>query len=90
MTYAAQKRFVRKMKDDEVAAAIDALHDADDTLPAAALADAVARSGPAFDGFVANLERLLNVDQYPVVHRTDAGRTISLNAPLLREQFGLG
>jgi hypothetical protein len=89
-TYAEQKRFVRKMKDEEVAMAIDALDAADGTLPAAALAETVARSGAAFDGFVANLERLLNVDQYAVVSRIDAGRTISLNVRLLKDQFGIG
>ena len=89
-TYTEQKRFVRKMKDDEVAKAIDALHAADGTLPAAVLAETVGRSAAAFDGFVANLERLLNVDQYPVIGRIDAGRTISLNVRLLSDQFGVG
>ncbi|HEU5357055.1 MAG TPA: BREX-2 system phosphatase PglZ [Actinocrinis sp.] len=89
-TYAEQKRFVRKMKDEEVAKAVDALHAADGTLPAAVLAETVGRSGAAFDGFVANLERLLNVDQYAVVSRIDAGRTISLNVRLLGDQFGVG
>jgi hypothetical protein len=89
-TYADQKRYVRKMKDDEVAKAIDALRGADGTLSAAVLAETVGRGGAAFDGFVANLERLLNIDQYPIISRIDAGRTISLNIALLGEQFGVG
>ncbi|WP_169739992.1 BREX-2 system phosphatase PglZ [Actinospica robiniae] len=88
--YARQRKFVPKMKDAEVTAVIDALDAAGRTLPAAALAQAVGRSGTLFDGFVANLERLLNIDQYPVVSRIDAGRTIRLDTELLREQFGLG
>jgi hypothetical protein len=87
--YARQRRFVPKMKDAEVAAAVDALDTAGRTLPAAALAQAVGRSGTLFDGFVANLERLLNIDQYPVISRIDAGRTIRLDTELLRVQFGL-
>ena len=87
--YARQRRFVPKMKDAEVTAVIDALDAAGRTLPAAALAQTVGRSGTLFDGFVANLERLLNIDQYPVVSRIDAGRTIRLDTELLREQFGL-
>jgi hypothetical protein len=88
--YQDQKKFVRKMKDEEVIVAIDALHGGDRTLPASVLAQVVGRSGTSFDGFLANLERLLNVDQYPVLSRIDSGRTIQLDFALLGEQFGLG
>ncbi|HEV2345496.1 MAG TPA: BREX-2 system phosphatase PglZ [Actinocrinis sp.] len=88
-TYLSQKRFVLKMKDAEVVAAIDALVAGDRTLPASVLAQVVGRSGTSFDGFLANLERLLNIDQYPVLSRIDSGRTIRLDRDLLDEQFDL-
>lgn len=88
-TYRSQSQFVRKMKESDVVATIDALHAGDRTLPAAVLAQIVGRTGTAFDGFVANLERLLNIDQYQVISRIDAGRTLLLDIQLLCEQFGL-
>ncbi|MBR7825770.1 BREX-2 system phosphatase PglZ [Actinospica sp. MGRD01-02] len=88
--YRDQKKFVLKMKDEEVIAAIDALHGGDRTLPASVLAEIVGRSGTSFDGFLANLERLLNIDQYPVLSRIDSGRTVRLDFDLLAEQFSLG
>lgn len=88
--YQDQKKFVRKMKDEEVIAAIDALYGGDRTLPAPVLAEIVGRSGTSFDGFLANLERLLNIDQYPVLSRIDSGRTVRLDVDLLAEQFSLG
>lgn len=87
--YQDQKKFVRKMRDAEVVAAIDALHGGDQTLPVSVLAEVVGRAGTSFDGFLANLERLLNIDQYPVLSRIDSGRTVKLDLPLLSEQFGL-
>lgn len=87
--YRSQKKFVLKMKDDEVIAAIDALRRGDRTLPASVLAEVVGRSGTSFDGFLANLERLLNIDQYPVLSRIDSGRTVRLDFDLLDEQFDL-
>jgi hypothetical protein len=38
-------------------------------------------------GYLAMLTRLLNVDGYPVLRTTDEGRTVTLNIPLLRQQF---
>lgn len=40
------------------------------------------------DGFLASLQRILNVDGYPVL-TSDASQTIRLNLMLLREQFEL-
>jgi hypothetical protein len=40
------------------------------------------------DGFLASLQRILNVDGYPVL-TSDASQTIRLNLLLLREQFEL-
>ena len=88
--YARQRAFVRKPPDKKVVAAvIDALVMADGTLSLAAVAAAAGRAGRNPDGFAATLERLLNVESYPVVGLADGGRTLRLDQELLRQQFGL-
>lgn len=91
--YAEQKRFVRKAPDNaQVAAVIDALTEASGTLsPAAVNAAAASAGGRAprnAELFVNTLERLLNVEGYPVLGLIDSGRTVRLDVALLREQFG--
>ncbi|PZS37540.1 MAG: BREX-2 system phosphatase PglZ [Pseudonocardiales bacterium] len=89
--YAAQRAFVRKAPDRPVVAAvIDALVAADGTLSLTAVANAAGRAGRNPDGFAATLQRLLNVEGYPVVGLADGGRTLKLDLELLRQQFGLG
>jgi hypothetical protein len=41
------------------------------------------------DGMIASLQRVLNVEGYPVLS-VDSSQTIRLNLQLLRDQFGLG
>ena len=41
------------------------------------------------DGFLAKLQRLLNVDGYAVLQVDRAQNRVSLNVPLLRRQFEL-
>ena len=65
--------------------------------PAQPTAEAVAtppvrrkgRAGRNPDGFAATLQRLLNVEGYPVLGLADGGRTLRLDQELLRQQFGL-
>jgi hypothetical protein len=90
--YAEQKRYVRKAPDPvQVAAVIDALMVADGTLSPAAVGSAAASAGGrapcSTDLFVTTLQRLLNVEGYPVLGLVDAGRTVKLDVTLLREQF---
>ena len=56
-----------------------------DTIAAAARVPAA-----KVDNTLAALRRLLNVDAYDVIRSDADGVTIHLDAPLLREQFGLG
>jgi hypothetical protein len=86
--YATQRAFVRKAPDDSaVAAIIDALADAGGRLPAATIATLAGQPPFRVAGYVTQLGRLLNVDGYPVIGGSDEGRTVALNAALLREQF---
>lgn len=90
-TYTAQKAFVRKAPDKaQVAAVIDALVAASGTLPIGTVAEYASRSGRRSEQVVTTLERLLNVEGYLVLSRIDGGRTVRLDVPLLRRQFGLG
>jgi hypothetical protein len=88
--YARQRGFVRKAPDRPVVASvIDALIAADGTLSLTAVAAAAGRAGRNPDGFATTLQRLLNVEGYPVLGLTDGGRTLRLDQELLRQQFGL-
>ncbi|WP_405984911.1 BREX-2 system phosphatase PglZ [Streptomyces sp. NBC_00872] len=89
--YAAQKEYVRKAPEAKVVAAvIDALVAAGGTMSPAALSAAVSATGRVrrnIEGFVATVQRLLNVEGYPVLGFVDAGHAVKLDVPLLREQF---
>lgn len=92
--YAAQKQFVRKGPEKKaVAAVIDALVAADGTLSLAAVSAAAASSGGRAprnaEFFVAALQRLLNVEGYPVLGLIDAGARVRLDITLLKDQFGV-
>ncbi|MDB1088763.1 BREX-2 system phosphatase PglZ [Streptomyces sp. ACA25] len=89
--YEAQKEYVRKAPEGKVVAAvIDALAAAGGTMSPAALAAAISATGRVrrnIEGFVATVQRLLNVEGYPVLGFVDAGHAVKLDLALLREQF---
>ncbi|MEU9332087.1 BREX-2 system phosphatase PglZ [Streptomyces sp. NPDC048290] len=90
--YRTQREFVRlPPADTAVAAALDALLDAGGKLsPAAVAAAAQAATGKSQrnpERFVTVLERLLNIDGYPVLQLVESGRTVHLDRELLRQQF---
>lgn len=89
--YEAQKEYVRKAPEAKVVAAvIDALVAAGGTMSPAALAAAISATGRVrrnIEGFVATVQRLLNVEGYPVLGFIDAGHAVKLDVPLLRDQF---
>ncbi|MDJ1130796.1 BREX-2 system phosphatase PglZ [Streptomyces iconiensis] len=79
----------RKPPLDKVQAAIRALLDAGGTLPVTALAQRVSYPATRADGFAAILRQLLNYDGVQVLETLPDGRTVRLDLPLLRLQFGL-
>ncbi|MDX3450861.1 BREX-2 system phosphatase PglZ [Streptomyces sp. ME02-8801-2C] len=89
--YEAQKEYVRKAPESKVVAAvIDALAAAGGTMSPAALAAAISATGRVrrnIEGFVATVQRLLNVEGYPVLGFVDAGHAVKLDIALLRDQF---
>ncbi|GAA3377583.1 BREX-2 system phosphatase PglZ [Streptomyces sannanensis] len=89
--YEAQKAYVRKAPEaGVVAAVIDQLVAAGGTMSPAALAAAISATGRVrrnIEGFVATVQRLLNVEGYPVLGFIDAGHTVKLDETLLRGQF---
>lgn len=92
--YADQRKYLRKAPDArQVAAVIDALAGAGGHLSAAAVGAAAAAAGGRAprdaDLFITALQRLLNVEGYPVLGLIDNGGTVKLEAELLREQFGV-
>jgi hypothetical protein len=85
---AGQRQFVRRAPDDaSVAALIDALAGAGGRLTLAEAAAAAGQPPVRMSGYLSQVTRLLNVDGYAVLQTTDGGRTVELNAALLRQQF---
>lgn len=88
--FAAQRTLMpRPLAIDKIRAALTALLDANNVLPTAVLAARAGESPARATGFVVILQRILNVDNYPVLSLEDGGRTVRLNVHLLRQQFGL-
>ncbi|MFJ4689797.1 BREX-2 system phosphatase PglZ [Streptomyces sp. NPDC088766] len=90
--YESQREFVRNAPSGTaVAAALDALLAAGGKLSPAAVATAAqAATGKSERNpqrFVTMLERLLNIDGYPVLQLVESGRTVHLDRELLRQQF---
>ena len=79
----------RRVDLGKVEAAMRALVDAKGVLPLAVLAQRAGESPVRAAGFVTTLQRIFNVDNYPVLSLIDEGRTVRLELTLLREQFGL-
>ncbi|WP_371626526.1 BREX-2 system phosphatase PglZ [Streptomyces sp. NBC_01116] len=92
LPYKAQKEFVRLAPGEKaVAAVLDALLAAGGKLsPGAVAAAAQAATGKSQrnpERFATVLERLLNIDGYPVLRLIESGRTVQLDKALLQEQF---
>lgn len=59
------------------------------TMQLAPLARELGRALPSMNGFVATMQRLLNVEGYGVVSLERASSAVTVNFDLLRQQFGL-
>ncbi|MER6111816.1 hypothetical protein [Streptomyces hirsutus] len=82
--YEAQKEYVRKAPEGKVVVAAGGI------MSPAALAAAISATGRVrrnIEGFVATVQRLLNVEGYPVPGFIDAGHAVKLDTALLRDQF---
>jgi hypothetical protein len=88
--FAAQHALTpRRLDVKKVEAALRALVEAKGVLPAAVLAERAGEIPARATGFVSTLQRIFNVDNYPVLTLIDDGRTVRLDIRLLREQFRL-
>lgn len=79
----------RRMAAQKIAKAVTALLDAGGGLPLAVLAERAGEQVSRAPGFATTLQRILNVDNFPVLSIVDNGRTARLDPVLLRQQFGL-
>lgn len=86
--YQGQKAFVSRAPDTQVVVRIiDGLAEAGDRVSLSAVAAMAGKAARRAEGLLATLQRLLNVEGYPVLELIDSGRRVTLNVPLLREQF---
>ena len=91
--FAAQKRVAGRVSvsDDQVRGLLGALLAAPShRLSPAAAAAALQVSPVTLRGAVLHVQRLLNVEGYPVLRIDADGATLILDEDLLREQFGIG
>ena len=89
--YAAQRRLAgREAPDDAmVRIALDALFEAHGRLPLASFAKRLGVTAPRTHRVIAGLQRLLNVDGYPVLRLDEERERIELDGALLVRQFEL-
>jgi hypothetical protein len=81
--------FGGRLKREQIEQSLRVLADRNLVLLKSAFAQRVGMSGLRVDGLIASLQRILNVESYPVLS-VDSSQTIRLNLQLLREQFRLG
>jgi hypothetical protein len=80
----------RKVPIAKIRGALTALTDANGTLPSVLVAQQAGESAARAGGFLTTLQRIFNVDNYPVLTVLDDGRTARLDIELMRQQFGVG
>ena len=80
--------FGGRLKKDQVEQALRVLAERNGVQMKPVFAQRLAVPPIRIDGFLASLQRILNVDGYAVL-TSDASQTIRLNLMLLREQFAL-
>lgn len=86
--YKSQKAFVTRAPDTQIVVQIiDGLADAGERVSISTVAGLAGKAARRAEGLLATLQRLLNVEGYPVLELIDSGRRVTLNVPLLREQF---
>lgn len=89
-TFEAQyQTTARRLAQTKIHAAVAALLDAGGTLPVSVVGERAGEPPNRAIGFVTTLQRVFNVDNYPVLSIADGGRTVRLDIGLLREQFAI-
>jgi hypothetical protein len=81
--------FGGRLKWEQVEQALRVLAERNSVQMKAALAQRLGVPAIRVDGLLASLQRIMNVDGYPVL-AVDSSQTVRLNMALLREQFALG
>ena len=89
--YAAQRALAAKGApvDAAIRAALDALYEAKGRLPVLSLAKRLGAAPSHARRAIDGLQRLLNVDGYPVLRLSADAEHVELDATLLIERFGL-
>ena len=89
--YAAQRALAAKgaPDDDAVRAALDALYEANGRLPVSSVGKQLSAAPPHARRAIDGLQRLLNVDGYPVLRLSADAEHVELDSTLLVERFEL-
>ncbi|GAA0986579.1 BREX-2 system phosphatase PglZ [Acrocarpospora macrocephala] len=88
--FQAQQRLMpRRVPAAKIEAVLVALLESGGVLPLPVAAERAGEPVVRAAGFAATLQRIFNLDNYPVLAVVDNGRNLKLDVALLREQFGL-
>jgi hypothetical protein len=89
--YAEQKQLGGRIppSDDSLRKLLTALHEQGGKLTSAALAGKMQQPSFRLPGLLAAIQRVLNVEGYPILTRDEASDTVQLNRELLCRQFDL-
>jgi hypothetical protein len=86
---AQQKLMPRKVPTAKILAVLVALLESGGVLPLPVVAERAGEPAVRAAGFAATLQRILNIDNYPVLAVIDNGRNVKLDETMLRKQFEL-
>jgi len=78
-----------RVTDEQIESVVTLLGNRGGTMTEAALAGAMGLPAHRLSGMVAVMQRILNVEGYPILDRQEASDTVVLNIPLLKKQFEL-
>jgi hypothetical protein len=78
-----------RVTDDQIESVVMSLANRGGTMTGAALASAMGLTAHRLSGMLAVMQRILNVEGYPILDRQEASDTVVLNIQLLKKQFEL-
>jgi hypothetical protein len=78
-----------RVTDEQIESVVMSLANRGGTMTSAALAGTMGLPAHRLSGMLAVMQRILNVEGYPIIDRQESSDTVVLNIQLLKKQFEL-